>query len=170
LLDASRIQQGRLDLQLARCDLAALAREVFSAFKTAPERTADHTLILDADEVVVGRWDRGRLDQVLTNLLSNALKYSPEGGEVRLYVGKSGEQARVTVSDQGIGIPPEEQRTLFQPFSRGGAAHGRISGTGLGLYIVRQIVEGHGGTVTITSARQRGSTFTITLPLGDPVR
>ncbi len=170
LLDASRIQQGRLDLQLARCDLAALAREVFSAFKTAPERTADHTLILDADEVVIGRWDRGRLDQVLTNLLSNALKYSPEGGEVRLYVGKSGEQARVTVSDQGIGIPPEEQRTLFQPFSRGGAAHGRISGTGLGLYIVRQIVEGHGGTVTITSARQRGSTFTITLPLGDPVR
>ena len=170
LLDASRIQQGRLDLQLARCDLAALAREVFSAFKTAPERTADHTLILDADEVVVGRWDRGRLDQVLTNLLSNALKYSPEGGEVRLHVGKSGEQARVTVSDQGIGIPPEEQRTLFQPFSRGGAAHGRISGTGLGLYIVRQIVEGHGGTVTITSARQRGSTFTITLPLGDPVR
>ena len=170
LLDASRIQQGRLDLQLARCDLAALAREVFSAFKTAPERTTDHTLILDADEVVVGRWDRGRLDQVLTNLLSNALKYSPEGGEVRLHVGKSGEQARVTVSDQGIGIPPEEQRTLFQPFSRGGAAHGRISGTGLGLYIVRQIVEGHGGTVTITSARQRGSTFTITLPLGDPVR
>jgi len=170
LLDASRIQQGRLDLQLARCDLAALAREVFSAFKTAPERTTDHTLILDADEVVVGRWDRGRLDQVLTNLLSNALKYSPEGGEVRLHVGKSGEQARVTVSDQGIGIPPEEQRILFQPFSRGGAAHGRISGTGLGLYIVRQIVEGHGGTVTITSARQRGSTFTITLPLGDPVR
>ncbi len=170
LLDASRIQQGRLDLHLTRCDLAALAREAFGAFMTAPERTASHTLLLDAAEAVVGRWDRGRLDQVLTNLLSNALKYSPAGGEIRLRIGNDGEQAVVTVSDQGIGIPPEEQKTLFQPFARGGAAHGRISGTGLGLYIVRQIVEGHGGTVAVVSAPQRGSTFTITLPLGEPSR
>lgn len=170
LLDASRIQQGRIDLHLARCDLAALARETFNAFKTSPERTVGHTLLLDAAAIVIGRWDRGRLDQVLTNLLSNALKYSPTGGEIRLHVGKRGDQAIVTVSDQGLGIPPEEQKTLFQPFSRGGAAHGRIGGTGLGLYIVRQIVEGHGGTVAVTSAPQRGSTFTVTLPLGDPAR
>jgi PAS domain S-box-containing protein len=168
LLDASRIQQGRLDLHLTRCDLTALARETFGAFKTAPERTSSHTLILDADEGVVGHWDRGRLDQVLTNLLSNALKYSPAGGEVRLHIGKSGDQAVVTVSDQGIGISQEEQKNLFQPFSRGGAAHGRIGGTGLGLYIVRQIVEGHGGTIAVESAPGQGSTFTLTLPLGDP--
>jgi PAS domain S-box-containing protein len=168
LLDASRIQQGRLDLHLVRCDLSALAREAFGAFLTAPERTAEHTLRLEADEVVIGRWDRGRLDQVLTNLLSNALKYSPNGGEIRLHVGRNRDRATVTVSDQGIGIPLSEQRTLFQPFSRGGAAHGRISGTGLGLYIVRQIVEGHGGTVAIASTPQVGSTFTVTLPLGDP--
>jgi len=170
LLDASRIQQGRLDLNLMRCDLAALARETFSAFKTAPERTASQTLILDADEIVVGRWDRGRLDQVLTNLLSNALKYSPTGGEIRLRIEKSDERAIVTVSDNGIGIPPEEQKNLFQPFSRGGAVHGRIGGTGLGLYIVRQIVEGHGGTVAVRSTPQLGSTFTVTLPLDDPAR
>jgi PAS domain S-box-containing protein len=168
LLDASRIQQGRLDLHLTRCDLAALAREALSAFKTAPERTANHTLILEAADGVVGYWDRGRLDQVLTNLLSNALKYSPLGGEIRLRVGRSAGQATIMVSDQGIGIPREEQKTLFQPFARGGAAHGRIGGTGLGLYIVRQIVEGHGGTVTVASAPRSGSTFAVTLPLGEP--
>ena len=168
LLDASRIQQGRLDLHLARCDLTALAREVFGAFMTGAERTTRHTLILDIDEVVVGHWDRERLDQVLTNLLSNAIKYSPAGGEIRLRVGTDGERAIIAVGDQGLGIPPEEQKNLFQPFARGTAAHGRIGGTGLGLYIVRQIVEGHGGTVGVTSTPQIGSTFTVTLPLGTP--
>ena len=167
LLDASRIQQGRLDLHLIRCDLAVLAREALSAFITAPERTTNHTLVLEADESVVGHWDRGRLDQVLTNLLSNALKYSPAGGEIRLRIGTSDRRAIIAVSDQGLGIPPEEQKNLFQPFARGGAAHGRIGGTGLGLYIVRQIVEGHGGTIVVASTLGHGSTFTATLPLGE---
>ena len=170
LLDASRIQQGRLDLHRTRCDLTALAREVFGAFSTAPERTANHILLLDTAESVVGRWDRGRLDQVLTNLLSNAIKYSPAGGEVRLSIAATAERAIVTISDQGLGIPLAEQDELFQPFARGGAAHGRIGGTGLGLYIVRQIVEGHGGTIAVASTPAVGSTFTVTLPRGDTER
>lgn len=170
LLDASRIQQGRLDLHPVRCDLTALAREAFAAFETAPERTARHTLTLDTAGAIVGLWDPGRLDQVLTNLLSNALKYSPQGGAVQLRVRRTGRNAEVIVSDEGIGIPIEAQKTLFQPFARGTAAHGRISGTGLGLYIVRQIVEAHGGSIAVASTPQIGTTLTVTLPLAPPVR
>lgn len=170
LLDASRIQQGRLDLHPVRCDLTALAREAFAAFETAPERSARHTLMFDAAEAIVGLWDSGRLDQVLTNLLSNALKYSPQGGAVQLRVQRVGHNAEVVVSDEGVGIPVEEQKALFQPFARGTAAHGRISGTGLGLYIVRQIVEAHGGSVAVESSLHVGTTFTVTLPLAPPLR
>ena len=170
LLDASRFQQGRLNLNPEECDLAALAATVLAAFRGAPERTPNHTLRLDAPAPVIGHWDRARLDQVLTNLISNALKYSPEGGEVRVEVGAAvGNQARLVVHDQGLGILPAEQAQLFQPFARGASSQGHIGGTGLGLYIVRQIVEGHGGAVTVTSAPGGGSAFAVTLPLAPPL-
>ena len=169
LLDASRTQQGRLDLVAAPCDLAAIGGAVLARFEEQIERDRAHTLTLDAPEPVPGEWDTGRLDQVLTNLLSNALKYSPEGGTVTLRIHRQeGDGARVSVSDQGLGIAPDEQRLLFTPFMRGSAAQGRISGTGLGLYIVRQIVEGHGGTIGVESAPGHGSTFTFTLPARIP--
>jgi len=169
LLDASRTQQGRLDLVPAPCDLIVIGRAVISRFEEQMERNQTHTLILAAPESVSGEWDKGRLDQVLTNLISNALKYSPEGGTVTLRIQRQdGAGARVSVSDQGLGIAPEEQRLLFTPFMRGSAAQGRISGTGLGLYIVRQIVEGHGGTIGVESVPGRGSTFTFTLPARIP--
>lgn len=165
LLDASRTQQGRLDLIPAPCDLAEIGRMVLSRFEEATERKEIHTLIFDAPQPVPGEWDSGRLDQVLTNLLSNALKYSPDGGTIHLRIHTTPEGgAHVAVSDQGLGIPPEEQRILFTPFMRGAAAQGRISGTGLGLYIVHQIVEEHGGAITVESTPGRGTTFTLTLP------
>ncbi len=165
LLDASRFQQGRLDLQREACDLAEVAAEVLAAFRSVPERTARHTLRLDAPGPVVGWWDRARLDQVLTNLISNALKYSPDGGEVGVEVRTAGvDWAEVIVRDRGIGIPPEERAQLFQPFARGASSHNAIGGTGLGLYIVSQIVEGHGGTITVVSEPGVGSTFTVALP------
>lgn len=166
LLDASRFQQGRLDLNLEACDLTALAGEVLAAFRTAPERTPRHSFRLVAPGPVVGQWDRARLDQVLTNLVSNALKYSPEGGEVCVEVrAMPDDRADLLVRDQGIGIPPEEQPQLFQPFARGASSHGQIGGTGLGLYIVRQILEGHGGTIAVASVPGHGTTFSASLPL-----
>lgn len=169
LLDVSRTQQGRLNLQPIPCDLAAIGGAVLARFEEQIERDQAHTLVLDAPGPVPGEWDAGRLDQVLTNLLSNGLKYSPDGGTVTLRIGRrEGGGAVVSVSDRGLGIAPDEQRLLFTPFMRGSAAQGRISGTGLGLYIVRQIVEGHGGTIVVDSTPGKGSTFTFTLPARIP--
>jgi len=170
LLDVSRIQQGRLDLQPEPCDLTALGRAILGRLESGGEWTAAHTVAFDASEQVVGNWDRARLDQVLTNLVSNALKYSPHGGTVRLAIGwdRTTEPpfATIAVSDRGLGIPEAERETIFQPFSRGSARGTAIGGTGLGLYIVRQIVEGHGGTIAVESTPGQGSTFTVRLPAG----
>lgn len=164
LLDASRLQQGHIELRPEPYDLREIAGDILARFQDAPERTESHRLTLDAPAPVIGLIDPARLDQVLTNLLSNALKYSPAGGEVRLAIHQCGDHALIAVSDQGIGITPAEHTRLFQPFSRGDAVRG-ISGTGLGLYISRQIVERHGGTITVESQPGIGSTFTFRLPL-----
>jgi len=168
LLDVSRIQQGRLDLQPELCDLTALGRAILGRLESGVEWTGAHTIAFDAPETVVGLWDRARLDQVLTNLVSNALKYSPQGGSVHLAItwDRATEPpiATITVSDQGLGIPEAERETIFQPFSRGSARGTAIGGTGLGLYIVRQIVEGHGGTIGVESTPGQGSTFIVRIP------
>ncbi len=164
LLDASRIQQGRLEICLEPVDLVPLTREVMSRFEDAPERLPEHRMVLDAPEAVVGKWDPARLDQVLTNLVSNALKYSPQGGEIRITLRQHTNDAEIAVSDQGIGIPPEEQAHLFEPFTRTARSGEVASGQGLGLFITAQIVQAHQGTIDIESQPQRGSTFTIHLP------
>jgi PAS domain S-box-containing protein len=164
LLDATRIQQGRLELRREPVDLVALARQGVERFEQAPERRPAHRLVLDADGLVSGVWDAARLDQVITNLLSNALKYSPGGGEVRLRVRDLGDAAEITVSDEGIGITVQERQQLFQPFARGDVARQSIGGTGLGLFITAEIVERHGGTIDVESEPAIGSTFTVRLP------
>ncbi|HEY8490670.1 MAG TPA: ATP-binding protein, partial [Dehalococcoidia bacterium] len=168
LLDASRIQQGRLELRPEPLDLRHLASEVLARFDHAPERTGAHRLVLDAPEPVSGSWDPARLDQVLSNLLSNALKYSPQGGPIRLSVRARGGWAEVAVADQGLGIPPEEQPNLFRPFARGATARRAVGGEGLGLYITQQIVQRHGGSIALTSEPGRGTTVTVRLPLTPP--
>jgi PAS domain S-box-containing protein len=169
LLDVSRLQQGHLALRPAPFDLATLAREVLERFADAPERTDRHILTLEAGSPVTGEWDRDRLDQVVTNLVSNALKYSPDGGEVRVRAARSADGgAELAVTDAGVGIPPEVQPTLFRPFVRGAAASSAVGGTGLGLYIVDQIVRLHGGTVSLDSAPGAGTTMTVHLPARVP--
>lgn len=166
LLDASRIQQGRLDLVPEPVDLRPLADEVLQRFAHVQieEQPRRHRLVLDAPESLVGLWDRVRLDQVLTNLVANAIKYSPDGGEVRVTVGLQGSEAEIVVCDEGVGISAVEQAHLFQPFVRGSAgAHS--GGTGLGLYISRTIVEQHGGRIQVESEPGRGSRFVVRLPL-----
>ncbi len=169
LLDASRIQQGRLDLRPEQVDLAALAQRVLGRFAYAPEHTDMHRIVYDGPESAPGNWDSDRLDQVLTNLVSNALKYSPQGGEVRLRLATAEDAVEVSVSDEGIGIEVKEQADLFRPFARTNEARRHASGTGLGLYITKQIVELHGGTIDLISDIGIGTTISVRLPIGDSV-
>jgi len=128
--------------------------------------SADHELVVDAPEHLEGTWDRGRLDQVLTNLVANAIRYSPEGGAVRVQVRNAEEAGNVhlSVTDSGVGIPAEKQAVIFERFGR---AHGsRYGGLGLGLTITQGIVEQHGGRIWVESAgvEGQGSTFHVVLP------
>jgi signal transduction histidine kinase len=161
LLDTSRIQHGRLELQPESLDLVALAATVLERFDDEPA----HTLILDAPEPVVGTWDPGRVDQVLTNLVSNAVKYSPDGGEVRVSIREVANEATIAVRDEGIGIPKSDQSEVFQPFRRLHNDARLVAGTGLGLYISSQIVARHGGTISLESTPGEGTTFTVRLPM-----
>lgn len=172
MLDFSRLQRGPFPLNLAPLDLASLAAEVLASFEPAvggPSRVR-HELVLEAPAPVVARGDVSRIDQVLTNLVANALKYSPEGGTVRVRVGQEGDWAVLVVEDEGIGIPAGEEERLFQPFTRGSNAPSlQYTGVGLGLYISREIVNQHGGQITAaprdaTGARP-GTSVRVTLPL-----
>ncbi|HEX8438346.1 HAMP domain-containing sensor histidine kinase [Archangium sp.] len=160
LLDLSRLSAGRLELALGELDLAALTREVAERF--ADQAAAAGTpLVVHASGPVRGRWDRQRLDRVATNLLSNALKFG-QGQPIEVHVLAEGCRVRLEVRDHGRGIPPEAQGRLFGRFERLGDTG--QPGTGLGLYIVRQLVEAHGGTIRVSSRPGAGSTFTVELP------
>jgi PAS domain S-box-containing protein len=165
LLDASRIQHHRVDLNLEPVDLCELVNLVAGRFEISPERSSQHSLELHGSAPVIGLWDRERLDQVLTNLISNAFKYSPDGGVVRIFVDSEDCDAVIRVVDQGIGISLQDQSRLFEPFTRSATARKTAGGTGLGLYISKQMVEQHGGTIELSSRQGHGSTFTIRLPL-----
>ncbi len=155
LLDVSRITAGRLRLLLEPVDLAMLARDVVERFGS-PLASAS------GDLNAVGEWDRLRLDQVVTNLVSNALKYG-DGKPVAVRVEATATRARLIVEDHGVGIAEEHQARIFDRFERF-ASERHFGGLGLGLWISRQIVEGLGGTITVQSEPGRGSTFVVDLP------
>jgi signal transduction histidine kinase len=113
----------------------------------------------------VGAWDGGRLQRVIDNLLGNAIKYSPSGGEVIVRLEACGEWAVISVRDHGVGIPADDLPRIFEPFHRATNVVGRISGTGIGLSGTRRIVERHGGTLDVESSEGSGSIFTVKLPL-----
>lgn len=160
LLDASRIEQGQLLGRREPTDLVEVAREV-----GARQSSAHHRVVIEADGPVVGEYDRLRITQLLDNLVENAVKYSPAGGEVRLRLQAEEDTARLTVTDRGIGIPAADLPHLFERFHRAANVNDRqFAGMGLGLYICRGIVEEHGGQITVSSTVGAGSTFEITLP------
>ena len=161
-LDAARIEAGTLELRPEVCDLRELTRAVVDLFRpTAPS----HEIVCSCpDQPVTSRCDPGRIEQVVTNLVSNAIKYSPRGGRVDVRLESMADQAIVSVSDQGIGISPEDIGQLFEPFRRTGTSQESIAGVGLGLFVARRIVESHGGSITVESTPQRGSTFRVCLP------
>lgn len=163
LLDVSRIQQGQLDLRPESCDLAELARQVVERLDAAQDDDTRREIVVLTPTPVSGKWDPTRLDQVLTNLISNALKYSSHG-PIQVTVAEDDAVAMLSVRDYGAGIPHDQQARLFDPFVRGDTAHHSSSGAGLGLYITRQIVEGHQGSITLDSDAGAGATFTVRLP------
>jgi signal transduction histidine kinase len=161
LLDVSRITAGRLDLALEEVDLAAVARDVADRFDEVLRR-ADCAVTVRAPEPVVGCWDKLRVEQIITNLLSNAAKYG-SGRPIDVEVAGDSETARLVVRDHGIGIPAEDQARIFERFER--LLTGREApGFGLGLWIVRQVVEGMQGQIRVTSEVGAGATFIVELP------
>jgi PAS domain S-box-containing protein len=168
LLETSRVQHTHMEIRTIQMDITALARQVLERFEHIPDRRPDHALIFDAGDPVVGQWDPARLEQALFNLISNALKYSPDGGEVTVSVGTNGNQAMIQVRDHGIGVAAEDWDQLFEPFARTEQARRTADGAGLGLYLTKQIVERYGGTLTVESELEVGSTFTVRLPLPQP--
>jgi signal transduction histidine kinase len=161
LLDVTRVRAGRLELQVESFDLAALTREVLARTVDLFTR-AGCPITLRADQAVLGVWDRGRVDQILTNLLSNAAKYG-RGSPVEISVEEDGDRAILKVRDYGIGLSDEEQRRIFGRFERAASAR-HFGGLGLGLWIVRQVVDAHGGEIRVESTKGTGALFEVALP------
>ncbi|WP_236517727.1 sensor histidine kinase [Sandaracinus amylolyticus] len=168
LLDATRIEAGELALTREPIDLRDVAREVVELH--APTATR-HAITLDApDETVMVRADVLRMQQVVGNLVSNAIKYSPQGGSIGVRVGRERERAFVEVVDHGIGIATADREKLFLPFRRTSGARAVAAGAGIGLSVARRIVEAHGGEITVDSVVGRGSTFRVWLPTENAAR
>jgi signal transduction histidine kinase len=163
LLDVSRITAGRLELAREPGDLAAAVREVVARLEDEAAE-AGVEIHLDAPGEVRCAFDAARMEQVVSNLLSNAVKYGREA-PVAVRVRDGGGRAIVEVEDHGIGIAPEDQERIFDRFERAVSAR-HFAGIGLGLWIVRQLVEAHGGTIRVRSAPGEGATFTVELPAG----
>ena len=166
LLTLSRLDYGRMELRMTRFSLSALLHKVADAMKFTAEDSG-HELTVDApDSLPEITGDRERIEQVVVNILSNAVKYTPSGGHIRLAACEGGKNTvRITVQDDGIGIPAEDVPRLFERFYRVDKARSRAAGgTGLGLAIAKEIVEKHGGHIELASEYGKGTTVHITLP------
>jgi PAS domain S-box-containing protein len=172
LVDVARLQVGQeLRLNRAPTDLVAVVRQAAAEYTDNGEH---HQLRIEASEsALVGDWDAERLHRVLANLINNAIKYSPDGGEVTIHIERDEGVAAIAVRDCGVGIPPADLPHVFEQFHRAGNVVGRIAGTGIGLAISRHIVEQHGGSIEVDTREGFGSTFTVRLPMSsanDPRR
>ena len=166
LLDAARMEQGRLVADREPMDLGTLVSAVATR-----QRHEAHRVDVDVRGAIVGNYDGRRIEQLLENLIENASKYSPEATPVNVSVWQQDGEARISVQDRGIGIPASDLPRIFERFSRASNVDDRkFHGMGLGLYICRGIVEEHGGRIWAESEIGKGSTFHVALPLGDERR
>jgi signal transduction histidine kinase len=164
-LDLARIEAGKLDLCVARRDYPSFLREQADLLgETGRERGVTVVVEVPDDLPPLG-FDADRIEQVLSNLIGNGLKFSPPGSTLRVSVSREGGEVVTSVIDQGPGIRCEEKEKLFQPFHQGEAPPGGEKGTGLGLAIVRKVIEAHGGSVGVESEPGKGATFRFSIPL-----
>jgi signal transduction histidine kinase len=163
VLDTSRIEAGTFSYRFEEVDLGRVVGEAVDAAVLAQQEVAVVSSVPGALPAIRG--DRARLRQVLGNLIENAVKYSPEGGEVHVSTAAANGAVRVAVRDAGPGIPPDQQGRIFEKFGRVDVPGASKPGTGLGLFIARSIAEAHGGSLDVSSGVEPGSTFTLTLPV-----
>ncbi len=172
LLDVSRIQSDRVEFTFGRLNLAELAREAAGRIQLT---TSEHSIQVEADPgdlTVVA--DRDHLEQVLNNLLTNAIKYAPDGGPIVVRLSPSADEVMLSVRDRGVGIPTAQREAVFGLFYRSPEPESRHQGgLGLGLYISKEIVTRHGGRIWVECAPDQGSIFFVSLPrvatsLADP--
>lgn len=165
LLNTSRIEAGEFVINPVETELGEQVREVVALFEIESDQ---HRLVthLPRDEIVC-LVDPIRIGQVLTNLVSNAIKYSPDGGEVVISLKRTGGEAVIAVSDQGVGIAPDELPRIMEPFRRATLTAGDIPGVGLGLSVARRLIHAHGGRLEVESQLGKGSTFRVRLPCAE---
>jgi signal transduction histidine kinase len=164
VLDTSRIEAGTFSYRFEEVDLARLVDEAIEAAELAQQEVAVVASVRGGLPVIRG--DRARLRQVLGNLIENAVKYSPEGGEVRVSAAAANGAVQIDVRDSGPGIPHDQRARIFEKFGRVDVPGASKPGTGLGLFIARSIAEAHGGSLEVSGGVEPGATFTLTLPVG----
>jgi signal transduction histidine kinase len=166
LLSVSRAERGTLRMESGEVDLAAVVRDVVQRYVLATAEEGRHRFTVKAPESLRARGDLARIDQLLMNLVGNAVKYSPTGGEIRVSVSRHDGSAQITIADHGIGIPTEELSKLGHPFVRGAGRAASFAGMGVGLYVARLVAEAHAGALAIQSDGDgKGTTVRVTLPL-----
>lgn len=166
MFDLSRVETDHLDLSIRQFDLSTVVERVVQESRTLLQR---HTIELDYPESLLIDGDEDRLEQVLQNLVYNAIKYSPDGGTICVSVVPREQTVEIAIADPGIGIPEAAREHVFKRFYRASnSARRNISGLGIGLYIVKEIVQRHGGTISFCSTEGQGTTFTISLPRHTP--
>lgn len=163
LLDLSRIRSNRFTLEIDAFNLCDVIRDVLSRVQRKAKASGVEIRVFYGVENLVGYWDRMKIEQVITNLLSNALKYGA-GKPIDIELDKSNHEAIIRVRDYGIGISPSDQSRIFERYTRA-SDRAKSESLGLGLYIVHQIVKAHGGSISVASQKDQGSTFTVHLPL-----
>jgi two-component system phosphate regulon sensor histidine kinase PhoR len=163
VLDTSRIEAGTFSYRFEEVDLGRLVDEAIEAAELAQQDVAVVASVRAGLPTIRG--DRARLRQVLGNLIENAVKYSPERGEVRVSAAAGNGAVQIDVRDSGPGIPRDQQARIFEKFGRVDVPGASKPGTGLGLFIARSIAEAHGGSLDVTSGLEPGATFTLTLPV-----
>jgi signal transduction histidine kinase len=165
ILDLSKIEAGRMELEATDFDLPiAIENALILVRERATRRgiTLGHTI---DERLGMLHGDERKVKQVLLNLLSNALKFTPEGGRIDVRAGVHDAVAEVSVTDTGVGIAPEDQEAVFEEFRQVGTADKKVEGTGLGLALSRKFIELHGGRIWVKSEVGKGSTFTFSLPM-----
>jgi signal transduction histidine kinase len=162
LLDVTHITAGRLALRPEPLDLSSVVRDALDRWRDDLSR-AHCALEVRLVESILGQWDRVRLEQIIDNLVANAVKFGA-GSPIEVVAEAEGACAHLVVRDHGIGIAPDDQRRIFERFERA-VPRKHYGGLGLGLWIVRNLVEAHGGEISVSSEPGRGSRFEVTLPL-----